>query len=726
MKPRRCCNACRRRHRKCVVQPGAKGCGACVEAELECRFDTALRFKHAPGSAKTVAGDGVQKKKKTTTTTGQRARRQSERSRGDEHDNDDDDDDDDDDDAAVFTEHSSSPAIQPVAGERGGATFVTSQASPLGSAPYEGQLTLDFAPPTSSRGVVRAEAPGRRFSDHGSHGSHGDGSAPIGFVLNRGPQPPPPAPPPAPAQAQAANQHHHHQHHHHQHHHHHRAASFASSPEFLDPTRDALLSETGHWNAAEVQPQLQISYLLGDSSSTQPGPPPYQPERAGGVHLALAPAPAPPDPDHRYQPPGPEHCGFTGRQAFLFRTYVTRIAPSIDACHDARPFTLDVPRLALHKPILLNGIFALASRFDAQSTDADDGGRHGGDVTAAGDRGSDLESTYYHNRCIELVLEAFSQPPETWDSTLLTAVVIMRLYEEYDNEADSHYHHLRGTRNLLGHDAVARFVTQGGLAEAASWVHLRQALYVCLVHRTPIEICLDNFERSSTFRRNDDTAHANRAVYLFVKALKLFFPDGGGGGAGPGPGPGPGSGSESLSLSLSMSMSMSPAAAAWEDLRGDVEAWYREKPVSFRPLLYEKADVAAGKPFPTLWMTADAATVGLGYYYASKAIFSFQEYNSPNPTAGFEGTKKRMDSEREIPFYLCMVMGLALSNEAVNAYYLPAHMLSLCGHLIRHPLEREHTIKYLAQVRTTVQWKTGALARTLREQWAELDGLSSR
>lgn len=65
---------------------------------------------------------------------------------------------------------------------------------------------------------------------------------------------------------------------------------------------------------------------------------------------------------------------------------------------------------------------------------------------------------------------------------------------------------------------------------------------------------------------------------------------------------------------------------------------------------------------------------------------------------GFEGTKQRLDSEvshlcrtagrnfkltfcnlkREITFYLCILMGLALSNEAVNAYYLPAHMLSLC------------------------------------------------
>lgn len=277
---------------------------------------------------------------------------------------------------------------------------------------------------------------------------------------------------------------------------------------------------------------------------------------------------------------------------------------------------------------MLNGIFALASRFDTQGND---------DTNEK----SDLESTYYHNRCIELLIEAFSQPPETWDSILLTAVVIMRLYEEYDNETDSHYHHLRGTRNLLNHDAIARFVTQGGLAEAASWVHLRQALYVFLVRRTPIEICLENFERSSTFRSNDDTAHANRIVYLFAKVLKLFFPEDGSG-------------------------FRTSSSETWEELQNDVDVWFKEKPLSFQPLFYERADVAKGRPFPTLWMAADpgentsvplnlgwrvadskayVGTVALGYFYASKAIFCFQDYNSSNPTAGFEGTKKRMDSE---------------------------------------------------------------------------------
>ncbi|TDZ25369.1 hypothetical protein Cob_v001640 [Colletotrichum orbiculare MAFF 240422] len=643
MKPRRCCDACRRRHRKCVVQPGATGCGACVEADLECHFDTTLRFKHAPGSSKKAAnGDRVPK-------ADQRVRRRSELNPRDE---------------AIVEGSASSPGAQ--AAPRGidaRSNSITSYASPHGSASFESrQLAFEFPPPASKR--PRGEAPAQRFT---GHGSHGDGSAPIGFVLNKGP----------PIDTR------------------HRS-SFASSPGYLESVRDGLASaEPSPWSSGEVQPQLQISYLLGDSPSTQAGSAPR--DRASSLVS---------DPDVRTLSIEPDHCGFTGRQAFLFRTYIMRIAPSIDACHDARPFTLDVPRLALHKPILLNGIFALASRFDTQGADDDTDTDTDMDTTTTTGTGtgaerSDLESTYYHNRCIELLIEAFGQPPETWDSALLTAVVIMRLYEEYDNETDSEYYHLRGTRNLLNHDAIARFVTQGGLAEAASWVHLRQALYVYLVRRTPIDICLENFERSSTFLRNDYTSYSNRVVYLFAKVLKLFFPDGGGG----------------------FAMSSTPA---WEELQGEVEGWYRDKPLSFKPIFYERADLARGRPFPSMWMSADPATVALGYYYAAKAIFCFQEYNSSNASAGFEGTKKRLDKEREVAFYLCILMGLALSNEAVNAYYLPAHMLSLCGHLIRHPLEREHTINYLGQLRKIVQWKTGALVRTLKKQWSELDSFQSR
>ncbi|XEV01570.1 hypothetical protein FSHL1_006857 [Fusarium sambucinum] len=37
----------------------------------------------------------------------------------------------------------------------------------------------------------------------------------------------------------------------------------------------------------------------------------------------------------------------TEREAFLFMTYIYKLAPSSDACDDARHFELEVPRLAL-------------------------------------------------------------------------------------------------------------------------------------------------------------------------------------------------------------------------------------------------------------------------------------------------------------------------------------------------------------------------------------------
>lgn len=41
-----CCMSCRRRHRKCVIQPGASQCGACIESGQDCQFESGIRFKY--------------------------------------------------------------------------------------------------------------------------------------------------------------------------------------------------------------------------------------------------------------------------------------------------------------------------------------------------------------------------------------------------------------------------------------------------------------------------------------------------------------------------------------------------------------------------------------------------------------------------------------------------------------------------------------------------------
>ncbi|KAF5634693.1 transcription regulatory SNF2 [Fusarium sp. NRRL 52700] len=56
MKRVKCCTACRRRHRKCVTQPGASQCGTCLESGLECRFENDIRFKRTHSEAQKDPG----------------------------------------------------------------------------------------------------------------------------------------------------------------------------------------------------------------------------------------------------------------------------------------------------------------------------------------------------------------------------------------------------------------------------------------------------------------------------------------------------------------------------------------------------------------------------------------------------------------------------------------------------------------------------------------------
>ncbi|POR34926.1 hypothetical protein TPAR_04854 [Tolypocladium paradoxum] len=321
------------------------------------------------------------------------------------------------------------------------------------------------------------------------------------------------------------------------------------------------------------------------------------------------------------------------RESHLLRLYVSKLGPLSDACDDARHFTLSVPRLALREPMILNGVLALASRYDA----------------LCNDRRSDLESTYYHSRCIERLIEALARPPETYDSTVLTAVVIARLYEEIDNDADTRYHHLRGTRNLLNQEAVARFASEGGLAEAASWIHLRQAIYVSLVRRQPVDIPLETFQAFTAFQRNDDTSQANRAVYIFAKILRAFFLEAPEGQSG------------DKALAQDDLIHRDP----WEKLEGELTTWYRSKPASFESLHHEEPNMEDGRPFPSIVMISTVAgkkrspisivssyslikasqVVAMQHYYAGRIICCLRRCNIAHPAYGFSAAKARASNE---------------------------------------------------------------------------------
>ena len=210
--------------------------------------------------------------------------------------------------------------------------------------------------------------------------------------------------------------------------------------------------------------------------------------------------------------------------------------------------------------MILYALLALASRFDA----------------IASGRTDELEATYYQSRCVELLIKSLARPPEGYDTNLLIAVLVSSLYEETKDYHETTTYHLKGARNLLSSGVISRLAKQGGLAEAACWVHLRQTIYVAISRRKRLDIPLSVYDGLPAFEKSDDSSCANRAVYLFAKVLDMFFEEGCGGAR--------------------------TDEGRWDEAETVLRLWFEGRPDGFYPTFYGSADAGAGRPIPTLWM----------------------------------------------------------------------------------------------------------------------------
>ncbi|KAF2157215.1 hypothetical protein K461DRAFT_12646 [Myriangium duriaei CBS 260.36] len=291
---------------------------------------------------------------------------------------------------------------------------------------------------------------------------------------------------------------------------------------------------------------------------------------------------------------------------------------------------------------------------------------------------SRLESEDYHNKCLPLLIGALSSPDASSDVDLLVTISVLRQHEELSDLDDSPTH-LTGANQMLS--GVSRFASSGGLAEAASWQTLRQLIHAAIVQRHPLQIGLDDYERSSIAVSRENGPYANCAVLLCAKALQL-------------------------------------KDLGWTELEASIERWWDERPLPFEPIYQAEADPVNGRPWPILPMLGEPQVMGYQYYFISKILVLCHK---PWPTlSGFEGMKKQ--ARKEIQRNLLYVMGLAVSNDKFNgAKFGACHMLNLCGYCLSTNLQREHALEFLKHVGRIMGWQTKKTIRLLQEQWAELD-----
>jgi len=227
--------------------------------------------------------------------------------------------------------------------------------------------------------------------------------------------------------------------------------------------------------------------------------------------------------------------------------------------------------MALDEPIVLNGILALASRFDGADTG----------------RSTDLEATFYHARSLELLIEALDKKTSNASQTaVLVAVVLAQLYAELDPEGDKQCQHMLGTSRILDQVAADGPMANRSVAEAVGCLHLRQAIAISIIKHVPLNIPLSNLEMLAGTKQGGDSGYANKMVYLFARLLNLLFAD-----------------KVSPTDAMPGILTENPDAE-WTDIATETDKWFENKPQSFNPLYFEGANAVGGKPFPEMWFAS--------------------------------------------------------------------------------------------------------------------------
>lgn len=360
-------------------------------------------------------------------------------------------------------------------------------------------------------------------------------------------------------------------------------------------------------------------------------------------------------------------------EARLFHHYIIHCTSWIDVCDPRCHFAKEVPKRAAHFPVILHGILGLAARH----------------LWLMGKESED-HSQPWVDQCLNALIVALEDPLAHWDENFLVAVILLRLHEEM-GDADELCHHL-GTARIL--NSISSFAADGGLRESASWVSLRQHIYVSLTSQQPLNLSLENYRHSAVFQEFDDESWANRAIFLFATVLQEIFEDNG----------------EANTNSLTKEK--------WSELHAEVDEWERTKPWTFSALHVEPdAGERYSGTWPQLPCHQGVVAVGLQYYHLCKIILTIY---SPNASlVGLAGVRARKATDALIRKHIRITIGYGISNEHCgNAMFQGSHILSACGAYIIDPAEQEACVKYLEGLQSRIGWRTDKVIADLREQWS--------
>ncbi|KAI9935097.1 hypothetical protein MW887_000718 [Aspergillus wentii] len=271
------------------------------------------------------------------------------------------------------------------------------------------------------------------------------------------------------------------------------------------------------------------------------------------------------------------------QEACLLRYFIEEISPWFDHCDEQRHFQLEIPKRAKHCLALRNAIFAVASchlsRLPYYTTP------HG--IVYHGQQLPDLKSSTaveYMLNCIpDLIKFPEIQDPNDQES-LMAAAIILRQYEEMEEEIDESHMHQRVnflaiTQTII--DSMMSSPTERSLANAAYWIAIRQEVYYALTReRVPImQFGHDDWGNASV---------ANKFIMFAGEVTKWRW-----GGK---------------------------SSDGWDQLKELEKQLMHDYMSQLIPILERKADKSQGEIFPTVWYAVDSQVTAVQHLELARMI----------------------------------------------------------------------------------------------------------
>ncbi|KAJ6443600.1 alpha methylacyl- racemase protein [Purpureocillium lavendulum] len=318
--------------------------------------------------------------------------------------------------------------------------------------------------------------------------------------------------------------------------------------------------------------------------------------------------------------------------------FIHDLSPWVDICDPKRHFATEVPKRVCQFPLLAFSLLAFSSRQLCRKTDV-----------------PDPACEAYYSQAITLLIELLNDPVQSVHENTLASIVLLRLYEEFSGT------HLLGSAKIL--DAASSFAAQGGLGEAASWIVLRQNLYVSLANGAPIKMDLAHYRNSSAFLEADDGSIANRAVLLCSQVL-----------------------------ACTMCSARQPTLEEWADLHDEA------------------------------CRCADGVLVlGYQHFYLARILLHVFDPRHWHPSLCAFSKRSTAEWQACALSDLRAFIGLAMSNPKVmTASFTAHHALHTCGCLLRNAGddERDAVLDFLRGVASKTGWRIQKLLEKLNAEWS--------